>query len=181
MAQGKDEGMDILKFFIAVMSLLTVFVAGFAGYNWSKAAALAEQVEQDEQNLKDIEALAGKQDFKMQVARAKIAREQIDIRTADLQRYLTDSATKMGFSLKTNEPVGGAAGVSQQGYVKKSYKIVIERQTLEVIGDYLFWIQASWPGLKIEELNVREVPVKKGEPFAGWQATVLVSTFRPKE
>jgi hypothetical protein len=181
MPAQSEEGMDILKFFIAVMSLLTVFVAGFAGYNWSKATALAEQVDADAANLVAIEKIAGNAEFKAAVARAKLAREQVDTRTADLQRFLTDSATKLGISLKTNEPVGGAAGVGHPNLIKKSYKIVIERQTLEVISDYLFWVQASWPGLKIEELVVTEVPVKKGDPFAGWTAQVLISTFRPKE
>jgi hypothetical protein len=179
MAAAKHEdGMDILKFFIGVMSLLTIFVAGFAGYNWSAAAALEEQVVQNEEDLRQIEKIAGNADFKMGVARAALSKE-IDPKNTDLGRFLTDAATTNNCALKSDVKEGG--GVTPGGLVRLSHRIVIERQTLEVIGDYLFYIQAKWPGLKIEEIVVSEVAVKKGEPFAGWQATVLVSIFRPKE
>src|SRR5207249_2652469 len=144
-------------------------------------AALEEQVGHDEENLHEIMKLAGKPEFKTAVARSRLAKE-VDPRNADLGRFLTDSATKLGFALKSNTSEGGGGGAgAPPGFVRKSNQIVIEKQTLEVIADYLFYVQASWPGLKIEEITVTEQPgVKKGEGFQGWLATVRVSIFRPK-
>jgi hypothetical protein len=176
----EEEGLDILKFFIGVMSLLTIVVAGFAGYNWSNAEALAERVEEEASNAEQVKKIAGNADFKMAIARSRVAKE-LDTRTADLGRFLTEAATLMRFSLKSNVAEGGGAGSMQRGYVKKSHRITIERQSLEVIADYLFYVQANWPGLKIEELSVKEAATKKGEPWQGWTATVLVTIYRPKE
>ncbi len=175
----QDEG-DILKFFIGVMALLTIVVAGFAGFNWTNAVELEEQVAGAERELAQVKRIAGDPELKLAVARAAAARD-VDTRTADLGRFLTEAATINRFSLKGNIAEGSGAGAGQRGYVKKSHRITIERQTLEVIADYLFYIQAKWPGLKIEEITVNEAPVRKGEPWAGWNATVLVTIYRPKE
>ena len=48
-ADGKEEGLDVLKFFIGVMTLLTLFIAGYAGFTWSQVSILAEQVGQSTQ------------------------------------------------------------------------------------------------------------------------------------
>lgn len=175
-----DEGVDILKFFIGVMALLTVLVAGFAGYNWSKADALAEEVEASEDALEHIKRIAGNADFKRAVARAQIEKSQVDVTKADLVRFLTDAATLQRFSVRI-EAKGGGLASSQQGYLEKTYAITIEKQTLEVIADYLFNIQANWPGLKIKELSIKEAPTRASESFAGWNAVVNVSIFRPKD
>lgn len=181
-AQRDESGIDVLKFFIGVMSLLTVIVAGFAGYNWSRAAALAQAVEADELRLAEVEKLASDRTLLEMIARDRAQQGEIDSSKEDLGQFLNTSATLMKLQLQNFRAVGsGAAVPGQQRYVKKSYQFAIERQPLEVIADYLFYVQAKWPGLKVEKVSIREVPVKKGEHFAGWQASVLVSAFRPKD
>lgn len=182
MAEKKHEdGMDILKFFIGVMSLLTIFVAGFAGYNWSAAEALDTQVTRDEESLRDIMKLAGKPEFKTAVARSGLAKE-VDPRKTQLGLFLTDSAKKLGFELASNNSEGGgSSGGAPPGFLRLSNKITIQKQSLEVIADYLFYVQASWPGLKIEQIDVNEMPGSKEGAFLGWNASVQVSIFRPKD
>ena len=75
--QKHEEGMDILKFFIGVMSLLTVLVAGFAGYNWSKASTLEEEVDAAQESLRTVQKIAGNPDFKKAVARSKLEKQRV--------------------------------------------------------------------------------------------------------
>ena len=73
---------------------------------------------------------------------------------------------------------GGATGPGRR-YLKKSIRFNIELQPLEVIVDYLWYLQATWPGLKVEELNLKPQKTREGT-FQGWNAQVLVTTFKAK-
>ena len=184
MAEGKEEGLDVLKFFIGVMTLLTLFIAGYAGFTWSQVSILADQVESDQKGLDQLLTIGADPDFRMALARQAAQARSGPVNTSDLQRFLVESSEKLSFQLKSIDPVGsqGGGGFGQQNYVKKAYKLSIEKQSMEVIADYLFYIQATWPGLKIEELLVHPAPKpNKDAAWQGWNAEVLVSTFRPKD
>jgi hypothetical protein len=91
------------------------------------------------------------------------------------------TAARMDMKLAHYEQVP-SAGFKREGFDKISYRFVIDRQTLKVVTDYLFYLQLSWPGLKIEEITVQEAQrTKKDEPFPDWKTTVLVSIYKPKE
>jgi len=180
-ARQSEEGMDILKFFIAIMSFLTVLVAGMAGYNWSRATSLAEEIEGDLARLEQVKKIAGSKDFKDMVAKDLASKDLVDVLNQDLGQYLQQVATGMNLTLVNYEKVS-SGGQKQQGFSKFSYRFTIDKQPLSKATDYLFHLQRAWPGLKIEEIQVQEAQrLKKDDPFPDWKTTVLVSVFRPKE
>ena len=181
MAKAQDDGMDILKFFIAIMSFLTVLVAGLAGYNWSRATGLAAEIEDDDATLKAIERLASSKDLREMIAKDRANKDQVDVLKKDLGEHLQQTAAKMGIQFATFEKMG-AMGFRQQGFDKISYKFTLDKLELSVVTEFLFYLQASWPGLKIEDLAIGEAAkLKKEDPFPNWKTIVTVSIFRPKE
>jgi hypothetical protein len=177
----QEDGMDILKFFIAIMSFLTVLVAGLAGYNWSRATGLAAEIDDDNDALEALKKLAGNKELREMIAKDRANKDQVDILKKDLGQFLNDTATRMGVQLSNFEKMG-AMGFRQQGYDKFSCRFTLDKLPFEAAVEYLFYIQAAWPGLKIEEISTQEAArAKKDDPFPNWKTTVLVSIFRPKE
>jgi hypothetical protein len=178
---GREDGVDIVKFFLGVMSLLTVFVALIAAYNWSKVKTYAEEVDSDEVDLGTIQRVAGDKQFLELVARNQFFKGIEDVTSKDFGRHLTDAAEAMKLELKGFKQVGqGSAGAAlRQTFDRQSYEFTLDQQPLEVIVSYLWYLQGSWPGLKIENLTITEARSKQG--WAGWTAQVTASIFRPKE
>lgn len=175
-----EDGMDILKFFIAIMGFLTVLVAAMAGYNWSQATALEEQIEEQKISFEQMKKKAASKDLLDMVAKDRASKDQVDVLKKDLGEHLQQTAKTMGIAFVQFERMG-AGGVRQQGFDKTSYKFTLDKLTLDVVTEFLFYLQLSWPGLKIEDLNVVESSrAKKDDPFPGWKTTVTVSIFRPK-
>jgi hypothetical protein len=171
--------MDILRFFIGVMTLLTLFVAGFAGYNWSKAEALREEVALAEVNYDRTKKMAGAVEFRRNVAKDRELKDFDQASTEKFSQFLSTMATRMNIIPKEIRPEGAPGGSIRGNYIRVSYNVVLERQPLAGVIEYLYRLQLEWPGLKIEQLTVQEV-VKGKEDFEGWNVTALVSTFRPK-
>jgi len=175
-----EDGMDILKFFIAIMSFLTVLVAGMAGYNWSRAGQLEQELESAKDTLDEMTRLAGNKEFLEMIAKDNASKDLVDVLKKDLGEHLQQTASRMGISFTTFEKQG-AQGFRQQGFDKISYKFTLDKLNLDAITEFLFYLQLSWPGLKIEDLTIAESrAAKKDDPFPGWKTTVLVSIFRPK-
>ncbi len=183
-AAGKpphEDGMDILKFFIVIMAFLTVLVAGMAGYNWSKAAALEEEIEENVIDLDSMKTKAESKQLRDMIAKDRANKETVDVLKKDLGQHLQETVARMGLAFLTVERQG-AAGFRQQGFDKTSYKFTLDKVTLEAVTEMLWYLQLSWPGLKIEEMSVQEaMRLKKDDPFPNWKVTVTVSIFRPKE
>lgn len=180
-SQKTEEGMDILKFFIAIMGFLTVLVACMAGYNWSRATSLAEEIDGDLGILEQVKRLGSSKDLKEMIAKEEASKDLVDVINQDLGQHLQQTAARMQIQLMNYEKVN-AAGFRDKGYDKISYRFTIDRQPLKVVTDFLFYLQLSWPGLKIEEITVQEAQrLKKDDPFPDWKTTVLVSIFRPKK
>jgi hypothetical protein len=176
-----DDGMDILKFFIAIMSFLTVLVAGLAGYNWSRATSLDEEIDGDVRQYESIEKIASDDEFKKMIARDRANKDQVDVLKKDLGQFLNDTATRMNIQLANFEKMG-ATGLRQQGFDKFSCRFMLDKVELSTVVEYLFYLQLAWPGLKIEKMTVTESPkMKKDDPvFPGWRVQVTVSIFREK-
>ncbi|GIW71535.1 MAG: hypothetical protein KatS3mg102_1077 [Planctomycetota bacterium] len=175
------EGIDLLRFFIGVMALLTVFVAGFAAIKFAEAESLRQAVAREEVNYANLRRVASSREFLEAVAREAAMQGQVDTETKDLGQFLQEVAGAIGLRLDNFRPEGGGSTGPGRRFLKKSIQFTIERQPLAVITDYLWFLQAKWPGLKVEELTIREAPRRQNEPFMGWQATVLVSVFKAKE
>ncbi len=175
-----EDGMDILKFFIAIMSVLTVLVAGMAGLNWSRATGLASEIEDQQATLEMMKGIAKSKELRDMIAKDRASKDLVDVLKKDLGEHLQQTASRMGISLIEFKKEG-AAGLRQQGFDKISYRFTLDRLRLEVVTEYLFYLQASWPGLKIEEITASEAQrLKKDDPFPEWKTTVLVSIYRPK-
>ena len=175
-----EDGMDILKFFIAIMGFLTLVVAVMAIVNWSKVNDLKSQIEEDETNLEEVRKIAASKEMRDLIARERASKDLVDVLTKDLGKHLTETATKMNLKFLTYEQLG-AVGFKQQGFDKMSFKFSFDHIRLEHLTEFLFYLQLSWPGLKIEEISVQEAQRKKpDDPFADWRTVVTVSIFRPK-
>jgi hypothetical protein len=179
MAKSDQDGLDILRFFIGVMALLTVFVAGFAAVKFAEAESLREEVEQAENDYANVQRIGQRKTFLEAVAREASMQEQIDPEKQDLAQYLQEVARKINLTLERFRPEGGGSTGPGRRYLKKSIRFNIELQPLEVIVDYLWYLQATWPGLKVEELSLKPQKTREGA-FQGWNAQVLVTTFKAK-
>jgi hypothetical protein len=181
MAEGKEDSGDVLKFFIGVMTLLTMFIAGYAGFTWSQVGNLADQVEADQKSLDKLVVMAADPEFRMALAKQAAQARNGPVNTTDLQRFLIESAEKLSFKLRAVDPMPGSS-FGPQTFLRRAYKLSIEKQSMEVIADYLFYVQATWPGLKIEELLVHPAPKpNKDAAWQGWNAEIVVSTYKPKD
>jgi len=174
-----EDGMDILKFFIAIMGLLAVLVAGMAVYNWTRVSDLESEVEDQQATLTLMRELAEKKELREMISKDRASKDLVDVLKKDLDEHLHQVATHMGLTLIEFKREG-AAGLRQQGFDKISCRFTLDKVTLEVVTDYLFYLQASWPGLKIEEIVCQEGQHKKEEAFPGWKIQVMVSVYRPK-
>ena len=176
-----EDGMDILKFFIAIMGFLTLLVAVMALLNWSRATDLRAEIEEDESNLEAIQKLASNKEFRDLIAKDRASKDLVDVLKKDLGEHLQQTAAKMGISFLSFSREGAGGGRAQQGFDKISYKFTLDKLRLEVVTEFLFYLQLSWPGLKIEGIIVAEASrVKKEDDFPNWKTTVTVSIFRPK-
>lgn len=180
MSEPQDEGIDILRFFLGVMSLLTVFVAGFALYNWSKASSLEADVKRDLVELVQIQSKAKNPEFLNMVAQDAQYNSYAEVKTKDFARFLNDAARQLNLELQSFTSAGGPSS-ARRTFDEQGYKFTIDKQPLDVIVAYLWYIQGSWPGLKIKDLSISEVKGRRGEPSPGWRATATASIFRPRE
>lgn len=176
-----DEGMDILKFFIAIMGFLTLLVAGLAVYNWTQATDLEAQVAQEEERYESLKLAAASPPLREMIAQDRANKEVVDVLKKDLGQFLDETAGRMGIKFATSQK-RGAEGFRQQGFDKFSYELVLDKVTLETVTEFLFYIQLAWPGLKIEEVIVKEaLRPRRDDPFPGWNVTMKISIFRPSE
>jgi hypothetical protein len=176
----EDEGMDILKFFIAIMGFLTVLVGGMAIYNWSTATSFEEEIAGETEKLEKMRNIGEKKDLRELIAEERANKDLVDVLRKDLGEFLQQTATQMqvnfsGFDRR------GSEGAKAQGYDKVMYQVVLDKIMLANLTEFLFYIQNAWPGLKIEEIIVKESSRKKDEPHQGWNCTVKISIFRPKQ
>lgn len=172
-----QEGMDILKFFIGVMTLLTLFVAGFAGFNWSNAEALRDQVAASQVSYDQVKRIAGDATFKELVAREREMKGVGDASSENFGQFLATLGSRLQVE-SSRKSEGG--GTPQRGYIKVSYRIQMQRQPLASIVEYFYRCQLEWPGLKVETLQVTAATTTRGQ-FEGWNVNALVSIFKPKE
>ena len=175
----EDEGMDILKFFIAIMGFLTVLVGGMAIYNWSTASSFEEEITLETEKLEKMRAIGEKKDLRELIAEERANKDLVDPLKKDLGEFLQQTATQMNVSFAGFER-RGQEGAKAQGYDKISYQVVLDKIMLANLTEFLFYVQNRWPGLKIEEIIVKESARKKDDPHAGWNCTVKISVFRPK-
>jgi len=181
MAETDDDGIDIVKFFLGVMSLLTVFVALFAAYNWSKARALEEEVQADQVDLESIERLAGDKAFLELVTRNKLYKNVEAITSKDFGRHIEEAATRWKVKLQSSNAVSSRGSASVRStYDKKSQQFTVANDDLARLVDYLWYLQGSWPGLKIESLSLQKARGRRGKAPTGWQMTATASIFKPK-
>jgi len=172
-----QEGMDILKFFIGVMTLLTLFVAGFAGFNWSKAEGLRAQVGAAQASYNEVKRIAADPTFKELVARDREMKGFDTASSENFGQFLATLGSRLGID-SARKSEGG--GTPQGGYFKVSYRITMTKQPLAQIVDYFYRCQLEWPGLKVETLQVTAATTTRGA-FEGWNVNALVSIFKPKE
>ncbi|MFC1706405.1 hypothetical protein ACFL59_06210 [Planctomycetota bacterium] len=176
-----EEGIDIIKFFLGVMTLLTVFVAGFAVFNWSKAQNLTEEVESEERSYRSVKKIAREKEFLNQVARLQTFGASEKITSKDFGRFLQETAAELNLQLTRFRSVGSGGSLSKKGFTKQSYEFSIEKQRLDVIVAYLWYIQAVWRGLKVEELLVKKPTLRRDAEFPGWEAKAIASIFKAKD
>ncbi|MHC4392888.1 MAG: hypothetical protein ACYTFT_17615 [Planctomycetota bacterium] len=180
MADPQEEGIDIIKFFLGVMTLLTVFVGAFAVYNWSASTKLAETVRNEEVDLGLLKKDASEKALLDTVARSQTYAGLEDFGNQDFGQFLTEKASQMDLTLQRSTTVGGGRqNAGKAALAKISRQFSIDDQPLDVIVAYLWFIQGSWPGLKVEALNLSESRGRRGEETYRWNAQITATIFRP--
>lgn len=175
-----DDNFDVVKLFVGVMGLMTVFVAALAIVQIVEAQNLREDVGYLQVDYESIRKIAGDAKFRELQAQHYATEAQRDTSSRDLGDYIRQQAAAAGLELADFERVDSGGRSTQRAYLKNSVKFAIHRQPLEVIVTYLWYMQADWAGLKVEKLSIRETRRKKDDPFDYWSATVTLSAFRPK-
>ncbi len=185
MAKKSQEGMDILKFFIGVMTLLTIFVAGFAAYNWSQVGALADQVVEEQADYESIRTLGRSQAFKDLIAKEREVGGLVGERDpSKLDKFLQDMGSNLSIGTPRLDKLGAPGGTPIGNFLELSFKLTWDQVTLEQLTEYLYQIQLEWPGLTVKDITLKEKLAKgsagaEGE-WLGFNVQVSISTFRSK-
>ncbi|RME71837.1 MAG: hypothetical protein D6776_09675 [Planctomycetota bacterium] len=179
MARNEQEGIDLLRFFIGVMALLTVFVAGFAIVKYAEIQSLRADVARAEVDYANVRRVGRSRRLLEAIAREASMQVQVDPDKQDLAQFLQQVASSIDLQLDDFRPEG-SGGSRNKRYLKKSIRFSIRQQPLEVIVDYLRYVQSSWPGLKVEELTLKPKQSRDGT-FLGWDATALVTAYKPRK
>lgn len=172
MAARNEDDFDVLKFFIAVMVLLTTFVSGYGFYLRSQVNQLSLQIRAQVATLDDMKKIADDPAFRDWVARERETHQgQRGNSVTDFKALLDQVAREQHVQITT--------GPNQEQ--ARDYKVAIEIPFRMSIGGcrveelvrFLALIEERWPGAK-----AREIPQLEWDEKAQlWKVTLVISIF----
>jgi hypothetical protein len=172
MATNHDD-FDVLKFFITVMVLLTVIVAGFAIMLQTQVSDLTRRVKVENDTLKKMDELANDAQFREWIARDREGRNVAHGSSADFKALLSVNAGKHGLKVEnTTEQSGQDMG---NGMRELRFQVRMLGFRLEPFMRFLVSVEQEWPGAKVREIT--ELTLDEKNQL--WNGMVVLAIFKP--
>jgi hypothetical protein len=172
MAAKNEDDFDVLKFFIAVMILLTAFVGGYALYLRGQVSTLTMQIKGQVRMLVEMKQMAGEPQFREFVARDRENRMPANGQTpTDFKALLVTDVPKFGI-VYTQLTQDGA--IDHRVATEIPFSMVIDSCRVEDLTKFFAHVEEKWPGAKAREVRQLEWDEKR----MTWKATIVLSIFR---
>lgn len=172
MAASQQDDFDVLKFFITVMVLLTLIVAGFAAVLQTKVSDTTKKIKAEIATLHQMDELARDQQFRDWIARDREGLNTGSGTSADFKALVNDHATKCG--LRVNESSEQGALDLGGGTRELRFRVGIQGFRLEAFTRFLVSIEQDWPGSKVREITQLSLDEKNQV----WNGQVILAIFR---
>jgi hypothetical protein len=172
MAAKNEDDFDVLKFFIAVMVLLTAFVGGYALYLRGQVNQLTLQIKAQVRQLGEMKQLALDPPFREWIARDRENRVPANGQTpTDFKALLVTELPKfqITYTLLTQD-----GAIDHRVATEIPFAVTVDSCRIEDLTRFLSTVEERWPGAKAREVRSLEWDEKK----ATWKAVIVVSIFR---
>jgi hypothetical protein len=174
-ATQQQDDFDVLKFFITVMVLLTVIVAGFAGVLEQKVSDTTRRIKAEIATLHQMDELARDPAFREWIAREREGRNTGQGSSADFKALLNDHATKTGLKVTESSELG--AQELGNGTRELTFRLRIQGCRVEALMRFLVSVEQDWPGSKVREIT----DLSLDEKNQVWNAQVILAIFKHTE
>jgi hypothetical protein len=176
MAANQQDDFDVLKFFITVMVLLTIIVAGFAAVLQGKVSDTTKKIKTEIKTLKAMDEMALKDlQFREWISRDREGRNVGQGSSADFKALLNDHAQKNGLRVTDS---------SEQGTIELGggtrelrFRVRMQGFRLENFTRFLVSVEQDWPGSKVREIT----DLSLDEKNQVWNGQVVVAIFKHTE
>ncbi len=172
MAAREQDDFDVLKFFITVMALLTVFVTGYALYLRSQVTTLSSQIRSQVNLLVEMKKIAQDPQLKDWLARERESKQGDRSRTpSDFKALLIDASPRFNLQLTQylQEPM-----IDHRVAQEIPFKIFVDGCRVEDLVRYLAYVEESWPGARTRLVHQLDWDEKR----SSWKAQILISIFK---
>lgn len=176
MAASQQDDFDVLKFFITVMVLLTVIVAGFAGVLQGKVNDTTKKIKIEIATLQQMDEVAGKDNqFREWVLRDRENRNTGQGSAADFKALINDRAQKNGLRI-TDSSEQGSMEIGG-GTRELRFRCHMQGFRLDAFIRFLVAIENDWPGSKVREIT----DLSLDEKTQVWNGQVILAIFKHTE
>lgn len=174
MAAHEDE-FDVLTFFIYVMILLTVIVAGFALLNRSKVTKLKRKVAAEVRNLKQMEKLITDEQFRDLIAKDREGQANIAQGggLADFQQLYINDARRNGIELQNHTREGV---ITRRGGKEWPFRLMIKDCKVRDLVKFLVGLETKWPGAHVKQIV--KLDFNERSEKDGFDAVVVLAIFK---
>ena len=173
MATNQQDDFDVLKFFITVMVLLTVIVAGFDIMLQAQVSDLTRKIKIERSTLNQMNDLAGDAQFREWIARDRENRNLGGGSSADFKALLTDRASKLGLKVENTTEQGNGQDLGN-GTRELRFRVRILGFRLEQFVRFLVSVEQEWPGSKVREISDLQFDQKSQL----WNGMVILAIFK---
>ena len=176
MAANQQDDFDVLKFFITVMILLTVIVAGFAAVLQGKVSDTTKKIKSEIATLEQMDEIALKDlTFREWIARDREGRNVGQGSSADFKALLNDHAQKNGLRI-TNTSEDGTSEIGG-GTRELRFRLLVQGFRLENFTRFLVSVEQDWPGSKVRDI----LDLSWDDKNQVWNGTVILAIFKHTE
>jgi len=172
---AREDEFDVLTFFIYVMILLTVIVAGFALLNRSKVTKLERTVAAEVRALKEMEKLLADPDFRDLIAKDREGQANLEQGggLSDFQQLYINSARRNGVDLVNHTREGM---VNRRGGSEWPFRLTLKDCRVEHLVKFLVEIETKWPGAKVKQIV--KLDYNERSEKRGFDAVVVLTIFK---
>lgn len=172
MATNQQDDFDVLKFFITVMALLTVIVAGFAAVLQSKVSDTTKKIKAEISTLNTMKTESADPSFRDWIARDRENRNNGQGSSSDFKALYNTTAAKCGLRV-TDSSEQGAIELGN-GTRELRFRLRIQGFRLEAFTRFLVSIEQEWPGSKVREIT----DLSLDEKNQVWNGQVILAIFK---
>jgi hypothetical protein len=173
MAARNEDDFDVLKFFIAVMVLLTAFVGCYAFYLRSQVLQLSTQIQTQVRTFEEMRKVADDAPFREWIARERESHQgDRGSSVTDFKALLVQAAPD--FHLNYVQ-LPSQEGMQDYRVAQEiPFRMSFDGCRIEDLVRFLAHVEEKWPGAKTREIQQLEFDEKKQT----WKTSLVVSIFK---